>query len=319
MTVKHPDDEIDDIIWSEIGSSNAKGDFICYVIHSLVNAKFLEQAKSRIDTQTDTESLTPVNYFNAIERIRSLAEQHHPAATFHMGKIHALGIAVTQDLDEGVRWYEKAIALGEPRAYANLGWLYQSGYGVPADTSKAFELLSYAGEHGVLSARATVGMMLLKGEGCIPNTDAGLQKLVSAFRDGYLNAGNHLSDLYFEGKYVARDIELAHDWLWKVADCGDERTMAILGHHLITGSHGKTDTQTGLQLMQRAIAEGFLPAYVWLGTLYKKGNGLKQDIKKAFDLFHEGLLAGCKDCEKALALLLSEQNIPGSDISRSLH
>ena len=161
MTAKHPDDEIDDIIWSEIGSSDAKGDFICYVIHSPVNAKFLGQAQARIDTQTDTDSLAPVNYFKAIERIRLLALEHHPAATFHMGKIHALGIAVTQDLAEGVRWYEKAIALGEPRAYANLGWLYQSGYGVPADTSKAFELLSYAGEHGILSARATVGMMLL--------------------------------------------------------------------------------------------------------------------------------------------------------------
>ena len=95
--------------------------------------------------------------------------------------------------------------------------------------------------------------------------------------------------------------------------------MAILGHHLITGSHGKTDPQTGLQLMQRAITEGFLPAYVWLGTLYKKGNGLKQDVKKAFDLFQEGLLAGCEDCEKALSLLLAEQNTPDSDISRSLH
>ena len=72
-------------------------------------------------------------------------------------------------------------------------------------------------------------------------------------------------------------------------------------------------------VLKITFAEGFLPTYVWLGTLYKKGNGLKQDIKKAFDLFHEGLLAGCKDCEKALALLLSEQNIPGSDISGSLH
>ena len=73
MTVKHPDDEIDDIIWSEIGSSDATGDFICYVIHSPVNAKFLGQAKSRIDTQKNADSLSPVNYFNAIERIKNSA------------------------------------------------------------------------------------------------------------------------------------------------------------------------------------------------------------------------------------------------------
>lgn len=319
MTENHPDDEIDNIIWSEIESSDSKGDFICYVIHSPVNAKFLQQTKERIATITEQDSLTPVRYFRAIERIRDLAEKNHPAATFHMGKIHALGIAVPQNLPEGIRWYEKAMELGEPRAYANLGWFYQSGYGVAQDSLKAYELLSYGADHGVLSAKAAIGIMLLNGEHGSPDADSGLQKLEEAFHEGYLNAGNHLSDIYFEGKYVARDVELGHQWLWKVADRGDERSMAILGHYLITGSHGKQDPETGLRLMQQAIAHQFLPAYLWLGTLYKKGNGVEQDLRKAFDLFREGIRAGCKDCEKAVSMLLAEQNAANSGIPKSFH
>ena len=147
----------------------------------------------------------------------------------------------------------------------------------------------------------------------------GLKKLEEAFNEGYLNAGNHLSDIYFEGKYVEKDIEQAHRWLWNVANCGDERSMAILGHYLITGSHGKKDTDTGLKLMHKAIEKRFLPAYLWLGTLYKKGNGVEQNLKKALDLFKEGVLAGEKDCEKAISILLAEQNITGINTPKSFH
>ena len=267
----------------------------------------------------ETDSLIPVKYFNAIERIRELAEKNHPTATFHMGKIHALGIAVPQNLPEGVKWYEKAIELGEPRAHANLGWLYQSGYGVTRDSTKAYELLSYGASHGVSSAKAAVGMMLLNGEHDSADIVSGLRKLEEAFQEGYLNAGNHLSDIYFEGKYVEKNVELGHQWLWKVADCGDERSMAILGHYLITGSHGKQDPETGLKLMHQAIDNHFLPAYLWLGTLYKKGNGVEQDFRKAFDLFREGIQAGSRDCEKAVSLLLAEQNDSNSGTPKSFH
>ena len=103
MTAKHPDDEIDTIIWSEIESSDSKGDFICYVIHSPANAKFLENAKQRIDTEPDPDSLVPAKYPNAIRRIEELARKNDAVASFHMGKIHALGIAVPQNLPEGTK------------------------------------------------------------------------------------------------------------------------------------------------------------------------------------------------------------------------
>lgn len=165
--------------------------------------------------------------------------------------------------------------------HANLGWFYQSGYGVTKNPQKAFELLSYAAEHGVLSAKAAIGIMLLKGETTEPDSVTGLKKLEEAFNEGYLNAGNHLSDIYFEGKYVEKDIEQAHRWLWNVANCGDERSMAILGHYLITGSHGKKDTDTGLKLMHKAIEKRFLPAYLWLGTLYKKETWCRTEPQKS--------------------------------------
>ena len=315
MVTPGSDNEIDDIIWSEIESSDSHGDFVCYAVHAPYKAKYLENAKARIESGKYLDNLAPVRYLKAVERIEKLAGTGDPAATFHMGKIYAIGIAVPQNVPKAVEWYEKAIALGEPRAYANLGWFYQSGYGVPTDKSKAFELLSFGAENGVLSAKAAIGMMLLNGEGCTLNPELGFQKLEESFNSGYLNAGNHISDVYFEGKLVPGDIELAHEWLQKVADSGDERSMAILGHYLVTGSHGKTDTAKGLDLLEQATRLQYLPAYLWLGTLYKKGLGVELDAEKAIEWFKKGIKAGCRDCQIALTMM----SMPETDNPKSYH
>lgn len=315
MVTPESDNEIDDIIWSEIESSDSHGDFVCYAVHSPYMAKYLEKARARIDSGKYLDNLAPVHYLKAIDRIEKLAEEGDPSATFHMGKIHAIGIAVQQNLPKAVQWYEKAIALGEPRAYSNLGWFYQSGYGVPTDKSKAFELLSFGAENGVLSAKAAIGIMLMSGEGCSPNAELGMQKLQESFNSGYLNAGNHISDMYFEGRLVPQNTELAHEWLMKVADSGDERTMAILGHYLVTGSHGKTDTPKGLALLVKATQLQYLPAYLWLGTLHKKGVGVNQDAEKAIEWFKMGIKAGCRDCQIALNMM----SLPDSDNPKSFH
>lgn len=202
MVTPESDNEIDDIIWSEIESSDSHGDFVCYAVHAPHMAKYLENVKARIESGKYLDNLAPVGYFKAIERIEKLADMGDPSATFHMGKIYAIGIAVPRNVPKAVEWYEKAIALGEPRAYANLGWFYQSGYGVLTNKAKAFELLSFGAENGVLAAKAAIGMMLLNGEGCTLDTELGFQKLEESFNSGYLNAGNHISDVYFEGKLV---------------------------------------------------------------------------------------------------------------------
>lgn len=298
------DKEIDNILWDEIKNSDSQGDFICYLLHAPVGAKYREQANARIKEIDDSKDKKPEYYPKAIEKIQKLAEQGNATALFHMGKIYALGLAVNQDLNLAVMWYEKAIEAKEPRAFANLGWFYQSGYGVKKDSQKAFELLSLGAGGGVISACAAVGMMLLSGEGCQPNIEKGLEMLKHAFDQGYLNAGNHLADLYLTGKYVSRDIEEGHAWLFKVAEKGDSRTMAILGHYLVAGTYGKTDKKKGLFLLESAAELQFMPAYLWLAALYKNGSGVEMNLQLAQKWYEKGIAAGSKECEAALKQML---------------
>ena len=313
MTTSWFDDSvIDKIIWEEIAQSTSKGDFVCYMIHEPIGSRHRDEAKARMASIGPQRDIAPASYGRAVERIRQLAESGDPVATFHMGKIHALGISIPQNLPLAVEWYEKAMALGDPRSHANLGWFYQSGYGVPVNKKRAFELLSFGADNGIHSAKATIGIMRLTGEGCDANPELGLLLLEEAFDAGVVAAGNHLADTYFAGTVVRRDMEKGHEWLFRVAEQGDERTMAILGHYLVAGTHGKTDIPRGLSLLEAAIEKEYLPAFLWVGSLYKNGTGVEQDTEKAAQWYQRGIEAGNFDCVAALALLENESARDGS-------
>lgn len=303
----HYDDRIiDDIIWSEINSSPSAGDFACYLVHRPQRARHIDEARACYESIDHRLDAAPVCYTRAIERIRLFAEDGDAAAMFHLGKIYSIGIAIEQDFSAAEMWYLRAIDSGEMRAHCNLGWMYQSGFGVRQQKQRAFELLSIGADHGVLAARATVGVMLLSGEGCQSRPSDGIRMLEQAFLDGYNNAANCLADAYFAGRDVAQDIALGFDWLGRAADRGDARTMALLGHYLVTGSHGRTDIARGLAYLISAANRGFTRANLWLGALYEQGRGVEHNPVMARTLYERGVAAGDQECEFALARLTNE-------------
>jgi uncharacterized protein len=313
------DREIDDIIWSEIKDSPSRGDFICYLIHRPQKAQHRDEVQARLKV-LESEDRTPVGYARAAERIRALAETGNAKAMFHMGKLHVHGIGVQQDMLEAESWYQKAIVAGEMRACCNLGWIYLYGFGViPANKDEAFRLLSIGSENGIYIAKASLGLMLLAGDGRPADHERGLQLLKESFEEGYTNAGNHLADAYFTGQHIPRDAEKGHGWLAKVAATGDERTMAILGHYLVTGSHGKIDVARGLALLEESITKEYVQAYLWIGNLYRHGESVPRDLEKARDWFEKGAEAGNTGCDKALADMMAELTPPTAPTSPSVH
>ena len=80
------DREIEAVIWPEIVASTSRGDFACYLVHRLLKARHLEEARARYDRMTEADP-EPLHYFQAINKLRALAEQGHGGAMFHMGKV----------------------------------------------------------------------------------------------------------------------------------------------------------------------------------------------------------------------------------------
>lgn len=308
---------IDEIIWSEIKDSPSRGDFVSYLIHKPQKSRYRESAQQRLEEMENIQS-EPIGYPRAVARILAMAEAGDPTAIFHMGKLHVHGIGATQSLIEAEKWYQRGIEAGDIRSHCNLGWIYLYGFDViPPNKAEAFRLLSIGAEKGVIPAKASVALMLLTGDHCSADPERAVQLLEEAFEEGYNNAGNHLADAYYLGQYLPKDMKKSLEWLSKVADRGDERTMAILGNHLITGAYGIKDPSRGVALFQQAIEKNYVPAYLWIGNLYRHGQGLPCDLDMAKAWFENGLAAGNTGCQQALDTLKKEMEKENS-ASRSL-
>ena len=70
------------------------------------------------------------DFDTALEELRPLGEQGHAGAQFNLGYMYNTGRGVPQDDAEAVTWYRLAADQGDARAQFNLGVMYANGSGV---------------------------------------------------------------------------------------------------------------------------------------------------------------------------------------------
>ncbi|MFV3037882.1 tetratricopeptide repeat protein, partial [Klebsiella pneumoniae] len=74
-------------------------------------------------------------------------------AGFYVGQFYDFGIGIEEDMEQAVKWYQRAADQDEPRARARLGFCYYCGEGVEQDLKKAAALFLRAAEQGDISGQ----------------------------------------------------------------------------------------------------------------------------------------------------------------------
>lgn len=92
------------------------------------------------------------DFATALACWQPLAEAGHGAAAYRIGYMHETGQGVPLDATVAARWYDKAARAGNADAMAALGALFLHGIGVPQDYSRAYLLLSLAVANGATSS-----------------------------------------------------------------------------------------------------------------------------------------------------------------------
>ncbi len=78
------------------------------------------------------------DFATALHLWRPLAAQGNAFAQSNLGFMYDSGQGVPQDQGEAVKWYRLAAEQGNARAQSNLGSMYASGEGVPQDYVQAY-------------------------------------------------------------------------------------------------------------------------------------------------------------------------------------
>jgi TPR repeat protein len=84
------------------------------------------------------------DYVSASRIFIPLAEQGVPAAQSYLGFMFETGRGVPQNYTEAAMWYRRAAEQGDSLAQYSLGLLYDKGFGVPRDIVEASKWLNLA-------------------------------------------------------------------------------------------------------------------------------------------------------------------------------
>jgi len=96
---------------------------------------------------------------------RNTKDENRSKAFFNLAVIYDYGYGVGVDKTKALYFYEKASILENEFALYNLGWMYQTGENVNKDAVKAFKLYSKAADKGHAQALYNLANMYYSGTG----------------------------------------------------------------------------------------------------------------------------------------------------------
>ncbi len=98
-------------------------------------------------------------------KARKAADQGDARAQLYLGYMYDSGRGVPQDHAEALRWYRKAAEQGDTFAQLKLGVMYGEGQSVPQDHAEALKWYGKAAAQGNAGAQLNLGVMYGHGQG----------------------------------------------------------------------------------------------------------------------------------------------------------
>jgi uncharacterized protein len=215
----------------------------------------------RIDLELDylygTDSQNALSLFT-----KTIETYSNPVGYTNIGETHMFGNnlnGIPRNMPEGLKYYEKAIEMGDHNAAAALGTVYSQGIGVKSNSTKALEYLNKAISKGSIKAMVTLGLMHRTGNG------------------------------------VEKNITKAFEYTKMAADKGDIDSISNLAVFYLNGEGVPKDVQKALDYIQIAADHGLLPGKFNLGLMYFDGLGVESSYEKALELFMSVIYESQKD------------------------
>ena len=195
---------------------------------------------------------TALEHYNKV--VQEGAEQFYiVSAMSDIGYVYDNGFGVEQDGTKAVEWYTKAADLGHSEAMYCLGYEYYIGFGVEQDGTKAVEWYTKAADLG------------------------------------HSGAMYNLGNMYDNGGVVEQDSTKAVEWYTKAADLDYSEAMYCLGNMYDNGFGVEQDSTKAIEWYTKAADLGHSEAMNNLGYMYAKGDGVEQDHDKALEWYVKSL------------------------------
>jgi len=208
------------------------------------------------DRQKITDGASIADLFSpaAIEACASAvaADGDNPRLAYQYGRV----LVLQNKGKEGVVHLTKAAEAGYLSAQLVLASGYGSGAHFKADPKKSWFWYEKAAAQGSKYAQATVGTLMIEGNGVEKNVEDGVAML-----EGYAQSGNSFANY-------------------------------SLGVLFLNGTEVPKDVPRAIQHYEAARKSGLGAAFIALALIYVAGQDVEKDLDKAHAIFLEGVKAG---------------------------
>lgn len=239
--------------------------------------------------------------------LAAAASQGNLHAQVRLGQAYQNGEGVPKNMTAALAWYQKAAAQGSSRAKNNLGVYYLSGADKnPAMSAKLFE---DAAVHGSIEAAYNLAALYDQGLGVRQDYAQARKWYQQAADTNDPDAAYRLGVLLEQGWGGQKDSAAAQSLFQRAAAAGSEDAQIKLGlkspseartvnsgyfqyiiaQAMFEGKGMERNPANALKLLEESAEAGYPPAFLTLGRMYARGDGVNQDEAKAIGYLEQAI------------------------------
>lgn len=192
----------------------------------------------------------------------------------------------------GTNWLWRGVQRSQAPSMTFLAELLLDGSLIPQDRAAALSLLKRSAELGHAPAQTLLASHAFATPPSLAVTDA-LRYFELAAEQQWPPALAALSQLYLDGKHVARDPARGRDYLMRASELNDPTAQYNLGIALLRGQFGETNMNQAAVLFRSCALQGFSSGQSAYGYLLSRGEGVPLDLVEAWKWFE--LAAAARD------------------------
>lgn len=217
-----------------------------------------------------------------------------PAMTL-LGELYANGYGVARRPEEAVKWYERAVDAGDPRAMTALALAKLDGQGIRKDEIGALDLLDRASDLNEPIALYNLAVLELQRASRGEDAVRAARRMKRAAEFGEAAAQYAYAVLLKEGRGVEKDVSASAEWMRRAAEQDDVSALVEYGIAVFNGSGTVKNEAEGARLFRRAAERGNAIGQNRLARLYAHGRGVERDPAKAAAWHRLSSAQGLKD------------------------
>jgi|GEM_PF-5614753 len=187
------------------------------------------------------------------EWIKKAAEAGYVTAQYRLAKYYAIGMGVSENINESFRLLKKAAIAGHIEAQYDLSKFFKEGLGTERDLEQSVYWLKKSASGGFADAELELGKEIARKDK--KDQDA-IQWFMKAAQKGNAEALFILAGYYIGGEIVKEDRQLAFKLLLRSARNGYIGAQRSAGDLYLAGFTGVKDQKNAIYWYQKAAEQG---------------------------------------------------------------